>query len=659
MRHVDHTNPARVESPHLARLRRLAVSAAALPPRVLAAELGWRTFRAGCRACADRQDRTVGARPPFPENWRPFVLGAVGARPKVGPSPLELEECLREADAALEGRFTVLGYGTVAVDKKRHGWHQDPVHDFTWPDRHHRLLGPVPGRADIKVPWEIGRLQWLTALARAHAYTGDSRYRDGAVELLRSWAAANPVGAGPNWTNAMEAGIRAANLVWAAEILGDPRFTLLAGGMLRDHGWFIVANLEYSPRLTSNHYLADLVGLVHAGGALRHSPAGRLWLRIGGRQLQREIIKQFHEDGSNFEASTGYHRLSTELALVGLLALRRLRMPVRPEVRNRLLAAVEALSALTKPDGLLPALGDDDSGLVIGLQSGRDPRDASPVVAAATALEETAPSGETVGPELAQWCGAPTRRAGTRRQAASFASAGWYVLSAGPYWCLAECGGVGQLGNGGHGHNDTLSFVLCVNGHEIVTDPGTGVYTPDPRLRNLLRATRSHSTVEVDGQEQNRFDSALLFTMRSDDRARVVDHHEDGSGRQVVEAIHEGYRRLDDPVVHRRRFTLDRQGLTVSDHFGCRAPHTLAVSFPLPPGVRAEQCEGETLLTTDGTVVVLSQTAGPRLAFAVEEMPWSPAYGRVVTAPVLRATLRAEGPVSWELRFRAADGART
>jgi hypothetical protein len=571
---------------------------------------------------------------------------------------LELEECLREADAALEGRFTVLGYGTVVVDTGGRGWHRDPVHDFTWPKLHHRLLGPVPGRADIKVPWEVGRLQWLAALARAHAYTGDSRYRDGAVDLLRSWAAANPVGYGPNWANAMEAGIRAVNLVWAAEILDDPGFTSLVGGMLREHGWFIVANFEYSPRLTSNHYLADLVGLVHAGGALRHSRAGRLWLRLGGRQLQREITKQFHEDGSNFEASTGYHRLSTELALVGLLALNRLRMPVRPDVRSRLLAAVGALSTLSKPDGLLPALGDDDSGLVLGLQSARDPRDASPVVAAAAALEDPEPSGEPAGPELAQWCGAPAKRPGPGPQAASFPAAGWYVLSAGPYWCLAECGGVGQLGNGGHGHNDTLSFVLCVDGREIVTDPGTGVYTPDPGLRNLLRATRSHSTVEVDGQEQNRFDPDRLFTMRSDDRARVLDHHEDGSGRQVVEAIHEGYRRLDDPLVHRRRFTLDRQGLTLLDRIECGAPHTLVVGFPLAPGVRAEQRDGETLLVADGVTVVLSQTAGPRLSFGVEEMPWSDAYGRVATTQVLRATLRAGGPVSWEFRFRTADGGR-
>ncbi|WP_055492158.1 alginate lyase family protein [Streptomyces sp. TP-A0356] len=644
----------------LVRLRRLAVSAAALPPGVLAAEAGWRIMRTGARRLEDGRERRAGARPPLPEPWRPFLLGGVGTRSKVEPSPLELEECLREADAALDGRFTVLGYGPVAVAPRERGWHQDPVHGFTWPARHHRCLAPVPGRADIKVPWEVSRLQWLTALARAHAHTGDTRYRDGAVDLLRSWAEANPVGSGPNWTNAMEAGIRAANLVWSAEILDDPELTALAGGMLRGHGWFILANLEYTPRLTSNHYLADLVGLVHAGGALRHSTAGRLWLRTGSRQLQREVLKQFHEDGSNFEASTGYHRLSTELALLGLLALRRLGIPVRPEVRERVLSAAGVLSALTKPDGLIPALGDDDSGLVVGLQSGRDPRDPSPVLAAATVMSDSGPSREVAepAPELAQWCGARAGGVDARTRATSFPGAGWYVLADGPYWCLTECGGVGQHGNGGHGHNDTLSFVLCVDGREIVTDPGTGVYTPDPDLRNLLRATRSHSTVEVDGEEQNHIDPELLFTLRNDDHARVVHHHRDSGGRQVVEAVHEGYRRLGDPVVHRRRFTLDRHGLTVSDDIDCGAGHTLVVSLPLAPGVCAEPRGGHTLLFADDAVVRLEQTAGPQLSFRVEEMPWSPAYGRVVTTHVLRATLRVEGPVTWSVRFCLADGAQ-
>ena len=48
-------------------------------------------------------------------------------------------------------------------------------------------------------------------------------------------------------------------------------------------------------------------------------------------------------------------------------------------------------------------------------------------------------------------------------------------------------------GSGGHTHNDLLSFVLRVNGEEIITDPGTGNYTGDPTLRELLRSTGVHS----------------------------------------------------------------------------------------------------------------------------------------------------------------------
>lgn len=638
----------------LERLRRRVAIASGLSPGLLAAEVGWHLLRTGCQALADARERAVPVRRASAEPWRHYLLGpSRGARPR--PATMELERCLREAEAALDGRFPVLGYGTLAVGTEGRSWHHDPVHGFTWPLRHHRGIGSAPGQGDIKVPWEVSRLQWLVALARAHAYTSDSRYHKGATELLRSWAEANPPGWGPNWANAMEAGIRAANLVWAAEILDDPAFTALTGGMLRDHGRYIMAHLEYTPRLAMNHYLADIVGLVHAGGALRHSRVGRFWLRFGGWQLQREILKQFHQDGSNFEASLGYHRLSTELALMGLLALRRLGVPVRHEVMTRFESAVGALADLTGPHGLLPAVGDEDSGLVVGLQSGREARDTSPVIAAASAVHNARMPTELTGPELAQWCGAGPSRPRAAPRSAAFPAGGWYVLSAGPYWCLAECGGVGQRGNGGHGHNDTLSFVLCVDGREVVTDPGTGVYTPDPRLRNELRATRSHSTVEVDGAEQNRFDPEALRALQNEDRTRVVACREDGSGRHFLDAVHEGYCRLDDPVLHRRRFDLSQYGLTVRDEISCHAAHTLVLSLPLGPGVVAELGGDGVLLSVQGTAVRLSQTDGPPLSFRVEEMPRSAAYGQVTRGRVLRATLSVDGSTAWTLRFRRLE----
>ncbi|MGW3150755.1 heparinase II/III domain-containing protein [Streptomyces sp. NPDC001177] len=636
------------------------VTASELSPGELAAQTGWFVVRTACRTVSEGPRRTAPRRPAAAEQWRHFVLRRPGdARPRPAPSARELEDCLHEADDALDGRFSVLGYGTVNPGTDERRWHRDPVHGFTWAARDHRELGPAPGTADIKIPWEVGRLQWLVALARAHVYTSDPRYRDGAHGLLQSWAGANPPGWGPNWVNAMEAGIRAANLVWAAEILDDPQFTASVGGMLRDHGRYIVGNLEYSPRITINHYLADVVGLVYVGGALRHHGVGRLWLGFAARQLQHEILKQFHEDGSNFEASLGYHRLSTELVLMGLLALRRLDVRVRPDVMARFESAVEALTTLTGPHGMLPAVGDDDSGLVVGLQSGRNPRDTSPVVSAACAVLASRDATGTTDPELAQWCGARPggpRRPDGARPSVAFPDGGWYVLSTRRYWCLVDCGRVGQRGNGGHGHNDTLSFVLCADGREIVTDPGTGVYTADPRLRNELRATRSHSTVEVDGLEQNRFDPTALRTLHDDDHPRVISHRRDDSGRQVLDAVHEGYRRLADPVLHRRRFTLDDHGLTVSDELQCRGSHTVVVTFPLAAGVKAETDGDCTRLFTAGAAVSLTRLTGPPLSFQTQQMVCSPAYGRVVDTQVLRATLQIDGPASWDLCFRLTDG---
>src|SRR5581483_5430983 len=143
---------------------------------------------------------------------------------------------------------------------------------------------------------------------------------------------------------------------------------------------------EYSPTLAGNHFLADVVGLLYCGGALRTSRVGRAWLRVATRLLERELVRQFYEDGVNFEASTCYHRLSTELAFLGLLAMRRLGVAVTDNACARFELAVEALDWLTAPSGRMPAIGDDDSSIVLNLASRRNPRRSADLVGASRAL---------------------------------------------------------------------------------------------------------------------------------------------------------------------------------------------------------------------------------------------------------------------------------
>src|SRR5207248_10997711 len=89
----------------------------------------------------------------------------------------------------------------------------------------------------------------------------------------------------------------------------------------------------------------------------------------------------------------------------------------------------------------------------------------------------------------------------------------------------------GIFGKGSHTHNDKLSFVLRLDGDEVLCDSGTGCYTRDPEVRNRFRATAAHNSVLVDGEEQNTFDHGRtgLFWMGTEAEVALVEQwSEDG-----------------------------------------------------------------------------------------------------------------------------------
>jgi uncharacterized heparinase superfamily protein len=103
-----------------------------------------------------------------------------------------------------------------------------------------------------------------------------------------------------------------------------------------------------------------------------------------------------------------------------------------------------------------------------------------------------------------------------------FPDAGWYIMRNKRDYMIVSCGPNGQKGNGGHCHNDKLSFELCMDGKDIFIDPGTYLYTPDPEMRNLFRSTSYHNTVNVNNMEQNSFDKGFLFKLNDESKARNI-----------------------------------------------------------------------------------------------------------------------------------------
>src|SRR3989442_4023732 len=113
------------------------------------------------------------------------------------------------ADEIRAGRYPFLGYGTAELGT-RPKWNLDFVSGAEWSyvRRESRKCIRHDG-SDVKVPYQLSRLQFLPVLGKANVLNGDDSYRRTAKDLLSHWIESNPAPVGVNWTVAMEAGLRA------------------------------------------------------------------------------------------------------------------------------------------------------------------------------------------------------------------------------------------------------------------------------------------------------------------------------------------------------------------------------------------------------------------------------------------------------------------
>jgi hypothetical protein len=210
-------------------------------------------------------------------------------------------------------------------------WHIDFKSGYRWSPATWYLdvaYGHLPG-VDVKVPWELARMQHLPMLAWAYALANDGQpgfapddvyareFRNQVLDFIGN----NPPRFGVNWRTGMDVAIRIANWLFAYDLLRahgavfDSAFEEEFGRSVYQHGVHILENLEWSPDVRGNHYLADIVGLLFAAAYLPSTPETDLWLAFGVQELIEEVQHQFNADGANFEASTSYHRLSAEMVV--------------------------------------------------------------------------------------------------------------------------------------------------------------------------------------------------------------------------------------------------------------------------------------------------------------------------------------------------------
>jgi hypothetical protein len=574
------------------------------------AEVGWRvrqsaSARLECWGVGLARDAHAGT--------------AACGSPWVSPLPRQVSASayVEAAERTLAGRWDILSLRDCRIGFPPR-WNRDHKTGVEAPldfgkdidPRNERIVG------DVKYLWEPNRHLELVTLAQAWHLTREPRFADGAHCLLSSWLEQCPYPRGPNWTSSLELGIRLVN--WACA------WHLLDGQVLRQrwlraiyqHCHFISRNLSRHSS-ANNHLIGELMGLFVASVTWPLWPESARWRENARAELEAQAKKQIGADGASREQAFWYHHAVADSLLLCLLFGRATGNDFSAEFAQRLERMLEFIAAVMDAGGHVPMVGDADDAVMVRFSPEPDFSPYRSLLATGAVLfgrgDFKALAGRfddqsrwLLGDKAAERFHAlPPMKDRPARLA--FPEGGYYVLGqdfGGPreVKALVDAGPLGYLSIAAHGHADALAFTLSVGGNPVLVDPGTYAFHGERRWRDYFRGTSAHNTVRLDRQDQSVPGGDFLWLKHA--RARCG-RFETGAVRDLFEGVHDGYLRLDDPVLHRRRIEFDKPGMTleVRDTLECAAEHFVEIHWHL-----AEHC----VATSSGHCVHV-QGAGARL----------------------------------------------
>ncbi|HTQ36896.1 MAG TPA: alginate lyase family protein [Steroidobacteraceae bacterium] len=560
-------------------------------------EIPFRLLRAAATRAESMGLRSHAAPAPDLERAAPPWLRA--------PAGEDAAAYLRAADRIIAGEFDVFALRDVQLGMPPR-WNRDPRTGTEAPLTFGKLLDYRDPTlvGDIKYLWEPNRHLELVALAQAHALSNEARYGQALLGLLDSWIEACPCPRGPNWSSALEPAIRLINWSCAWQLIGGARSALFAdaaGGAARarwlasvyQHARFVRGFLSRHSS-ANNHLIGEASGLFVAAVTWPHWPRSARWLAAARRILIREALLQNAPDGVNREQAVCYQQFEFDLLLVAWLAARNSGADFPAGFAARLESMLEYLASILDVGGNVPMFGDADDGRVVALSQEARFCPYRSLLATGAVLFERGDFAAKAGhlDAKTRWLLGPDSAARFARAAAApaklpvkraFPDGGYYILgcdfeTAREIRLVADAGPLGYGTLAAHGHADALSFTLSVGGCEMFIDPGTCTYRADSPWRRYFRGTSAHNTLRVDGLDQSEPGGSFMWLTKA--AAGCTQWHS-AARADSFDGWHDGYARLPDPVIHRRRIVLDKaqRRILVEDRLEMAGTHHVELFF--------------------------------------------------------------------------------
>lgn len=526
------------------------------------------------------------------------------------PTGFDAAPYVAAADRLLAGRWDVFSLRDCTLGFPPR-WNRDPKTGVEVPldfgkgidYRNERVVG------DIKYLWELNRHLELVTLAQAWHLTREPRFAEAARCLLVSWLDQCPYPRGPHWTSSLELGVRLVNWACAWHLLGGeaaPLFAAEEGQAFRQrwlvaiyqHCHFISGNLSRHSS-ANNHLFGELMGLFVASVIWPLWPESVRWRERARGELEAEAIRQNGADGTNREQAFWYQHEVADMMLLCLIFGQANGIDFSDQFRKRLELMLEFIAAVMDAGGHVTMIGDADDAVMVRfsrepgfcpyrslLATGAVLFGRGDFKARAWRLDDKSRwlLGDA-GSERFHALPVATAEPSTR----AFSEGGYYVLGRDfgtprEVKAVVDAGPLGYLSIAAHGHADALAFTLSIGGEEVLVDPGTYAYHREKPWRDYFRGTSAHNTLRVDGEDQSVPGGNFMWLAH----ARAwCEHFETGAERDEFVGVHDGYLRLKDPVLHRRRIEFDKRNMLIEvrDALQCTGEHSVELHWHL-----AESC---------------------------------------------------------------------
>jgi hypothetical protein len=574
--------------------------------------------------------------------------------------PSQAENIAERAEKICLHRFDLLGYENLDYGAEI-DWHCDRVHGKRaplkpWVEIPYLDFAKV---GDSKVTWEINRHQHLVTLAKAYRLTGDEKFSAELVRQWKHWHFMNPYPMGVNWASSLEVGFRSLSWIWIYFLLSGStamtsnfRAEWLQALAVSGRHMECYLSTYFSP---NTHLLGEGVALFFIGTLCPELPGAKRWQRLGWGIVQQESVRQVRADGLHFEQSTYYHVYALDFFLHAFVLATLNDLAVPPDFQKSIERMLNVVCLLGR-SGPLPRLGDDDGGRLFDAQRNRGEHLVDPLAIGAILFgrgDFKAISGGLT--EEALWLlGEGGAEEFDRPQAvtpehksAALKAGGLYVMAGADagQQLVIDAGPQGAH-TAGHGHADALSVTVNDRSRALLVDSGTFEYVGGGSERNRFRGTTAHNTLVVDGQDQAEPKGPFAWTRLPKVNAEGWIN---GQTFDLFMGSHDGYRRLADPVVHRRWvFSLKSRFWLVRDLALGTGNHQLDLFWHFAPGLSRQGNDANFFREASGQVG-LRMLAAEDSGWSVEvnEQPWSPVYGRKEPHEVLHFGTRADLPAEF------------